>query len=91
MVIQAIELDDDFEVPEPIPDPSKTEAFYPRSQILYPINGLVDPTITMHPGEVQRWRIAQRRRGQVHEPGAGRARATRPRLGRPDPRRARAA
>ena len=64
MVIQAIELDDDFEVPEPIPDPSKTEAFFPRSQILYPINGLVDPTITMRPGELQRWRIVNAAEGK---------------------------
>jgi FtsP/CotA-like multicopper oxidase with cupredoxin domain len=64
LVIQGLELNDDFEVPAPIPDPSKTEAFYPRTQILYPINGVVDPAITMYPGEVQRWRILNAAEGK---------------------------
>jgi FtsP/CotA-like multicopper oxidase with cupredoxin domain len=64
MVIQAIELDDVFVVPEPIPNPSRTEAFFPRSQILYPINGVIDPTITMRPGELQRWRILNAAEGK---------------------------
>ena len=64
VVIQGIELDDQFHVPAPIPDPTKTEAFFPRSQILYPINGRVAPTLTMRPGEVQRWRILNAAEGK---------------------------
>ena len=64
MVIQGLELDDDFRVPEPIPHPSATEAFYPRTQILYPINGVLNPTIRMHPGEVQRWRMLNAAEGK---------------------------
>ena len=64
VVIQGIELDDQFHVPAPIPDPSKTEAFFPRAQILYPINGRVAPTLTMRPGEVQRWRILNAAEGK---------------------------
>jgi FtsP/CotA-like multicopper oxidase with cupredoxin domain len=64
VVIQGIELDDQFHVPAPIPDPSKTEAFFPRSQILYPINGRVSPTLTMRPGEIQRWRILNAAEGK---------------------------
>jgi len=64
VVIQGIELDDQFHVPAPIPDPSKTEAFFPRSEILYPINGRVSPTLTMRPGEVQRWRILNAAEGK---------------------------
>ena len=41
MVLQAIELGDDFQVLDPIPDPTTEEAFFPRTQILYPINGVL--------------------------------------------------
>jgi len=64
VVIQGLEMNDNFEVPAPIPDPSAREAFYRRTQILYPINGVVDPTITMFPGEVQRWRILNAAEGK---------------------------
>jgi FtsP/CotA-like multicopper oxidase with cupredoxin domain len=64
MVIQALELDDDFAVASPIPDPSASQAFFPRTQILYPINGVVNPTIRMHPGEVQRWRLLNAAEGK---------------------------
>ena len=65
MVIQAIELDDDFHVPEPIPNPSKTEAFFPRSQILYPINGTSSTRRSRcDPGELQRWRIVNAAEGK---------------------------
>src|SRR5918998_489255 len=67
MVIQALELDDDFAVSSPIPDPSATQAFFPRTQILYPINGVVDPVIRMHPGEVQRWRLLNAAEGKFLE------------------------
>ena len=73
MVLQAIELGADFALQDPIPEPTKTQAFFPRTQIFWTVNGTMNPTISMYPGEVQRWRIAQRRRGQV---------------GRLDPRRA---
>ena len=64
MVVQAIEVDDDFAVAAPIPNPTSSEAFFPRTQILYPINGGLDPTITMRPGEVQRWRILNAAEGK---------------------------
>ncbi|WP_420122968.1 multicopper oxidase family protein [Nakamurella sp.] len=64
MVIQAIEVDDTFTVPQPIPDPSATEAFFPRNQILYPINGGLSPTLSMRPGEVARWRILNAAEGK---------------------------
>jgi FtsP/CotA-like multicopper oxidase with cupredoxin domain len=64
MVIQGLELDDDFRLPDPIPYPTATEAFYPRTQILYPINGVLNPTIHMHPGEVQRWRMLNAAEGK---------------------------
>ena len=64
LVVQAIELDDNFAVAAPIPDPSSSEAFFPRSQILYPINGGLAPTIAMRPGEVQRWRIVNAAEGK---------------------------
>ena len=64
MVIQGIELGDDFQLLAPIPDPSAAEAFFPRTQILYPINGVLNPTIHMYPGEVQRWRMLNAAEGK---------------------------
>ena len=64
MVIQALELDKDFTLLDPIPDPAEAEAFVPRDQIIYPINGVLHPKITMHPGEVQRWRILNGAQGK---------------------------
>ena len=77
------------DVLDPIPDPSKTEAFFPRTQILYPINGVLNPTITMYPGEVQRWRILNAAEGKFMS-CAWRSRPPRPGLGRPHPGRPRA-
>jgi FtsP/CotA-like multicopper oxidase with cupredoxin domain len=57
MVLQAIELDDDYRLLDPIPHPSTEEAFFPRTQVLYTVNGVMSPKVTMFPGEVQRWRI----------------------------------
>ncbi len=57
LILQAIELGDDFQLIDPIPNPTKEEAFYPSTQILYPVNGVMNPKITMYPGEVQRWRM----------------------------------
>jgi FtsP/CotA-like multicopper oxidase with cupredoxin domain len=57
MVLQAIEVDKNFKLADPIPNPTTEEAFYPRSQIFYTVNGTLNPTVSMYPGEVQRWRI----------------------------------
>jgi FtsP/CotA-like multicopper oxidase with cupredoxin domain len=64
LILQAIELGDDYELLDPIPHPDQDQAFYPRTQILYTVNGVVNPTITMHPGEVQRWRILNAAEGK---------------------------
>jgi FtsP/CotA-like multicopper oxidase with cupredoxin domain len=64
MVLQAIELGDDFQLLDPIPNPTKTEAFIPRTQILYTVNGVMNPKITMYPGEVQRWRMLNAAEGK---------------------------
>lgn len=64
LFIQAIDVDDDYRVPDPIPDPDEDQAYIPRSQILYPINGHLNQTITMYPGEVQRWRIVNAAQGK---------------------------
>ncbi len=64
MVLQAIELSKDFTLLDPIPYPSKTEAFYPRDQIIYTVNGGYQPTVTMYPGEVQRWRLVNAAEGK---------------------------
>jgi len=64
MVLQAIELGDDFQLLDPIPHPSKTEAFFPRTQILYTVNGVMSPRVTMYPGEVQRWRLLNAAEGK---------------------------
>jgi FtsP/CotA-like multicopper oxidase with cupredoxin domain len=64
MVLQAIELGDDYELLDPIPVPTKQQAFFPRTQILYTINGVVSPKISMYPGEVQRWRLLNAAEGK---------------------------
>ena len=64
MVLQAIELGDDFQLLDPIPNPTKEQAFYPRTQILYTVNGVMNPKITMYPGEVQRWRMLNAAEGK---------------------------
>jgi FtsP/CotA-like multicopper oxidase with cupredoxin domain len=66
MVIGGLQLSDQFALEEPIPDPSLHEAFWPRDQIVYPINGVLNPKITMHPGEVQRWRILNSEEGKFY-------------------------
>ena len=50
-----------------------------------PVNGVVDPKITMYPGEVQRWRMLNAAEGKFMNLVAGRSSTARPRLGRPDP------
>lgn len=64
MVIQAIELNSEFELMDPIPFPTEDEAFYPRQQILYPVNGIMHPVVHMYSGEVQRWRMINAAEGK---------------------------
>lgn len=64
MVLQAIELGDDFAVPDPIPVPGPNQAFYPRTQIFYTVNGQYLPKVTMYPGEVQHWRMVNAAEGK---------------------------
>ena len=64
MVLQSIELGDDLQLLDPIPFPSKTEAFFPRTKVLYTVNGVLDPTISIRPGEVQRWRLVNAAEGK---------------------------
>lgn len=53
MVVQNIRVDDDGEVPEFTSSAALRDA--PNSFFL--VNGVQNPTLTMRPGEVQRWRI----------------------------------
>lgn len=64
MVLQALEMSNDFKLMDPIPIPSSTQAFFPRQQILYTVNGKMTPKITMYPGEVQRWRLLNAAEGK---------------------------
>jgi FtsP/CotA-like multicopper oxidase with cupredoxin domain len=64
LVLQSIELGADYELLDPIPDPTKEQAFFPRKNVLYTVNGTLTPTITMHPGEVQRWRLLNAAEGK---------------------------
>ncbi len=64
LVMQAVELGRDHALMDPIPMPTKAQAFYPRTQIYWTVNGTMNPTITMHPGEVQR-RIVNAAEGKV--------------------------
>ena len=59
MVLQAMELGDQYQLMEPIPSPTTHEAFFPRTQILYTVNGVMNPKVTMYPGEVQPLASAQ--------------------------------
>jgi FtsP/CotA-like multicopper oxidase with cupredoxin domain len=64
IVLQAIELGDDYQLLDPIPNPTTEEAFFPRTQILYTANGVMNPRIRMAPGEVQRWRFVNAAEGK---------------------------
>ncbi|MBV9579976.1 MAG: multicopper oxidase domain-containing protein [Chloroflexi bacterium] len=64
MILQAIELGDSYELLEPIPNPTTQQAFYPRTNVLYTVNGVLTPTISMYPGEVQRWRLLNAAEGK---------------------------
>jgi FtsP/CotA-like multicopper oxidase with cupredoxin domain len=64
IVLQAIELGDEFQLLDPIPNPTTEQAFFPRTQILYTANGVLNPRIRMAPGEVQRWRFVNAAEGK---------------------------
>jgi FtsP/CotA-like multicopper oxidase with cupredoxin domain len=64
LVLQSIELGADYELLDPIPDPTKEQAFFPRKNVLYTVNGRLTPKITMYPGEVQRWRLLNAAEGK---------------------------
>ena len=64
MVLQSIELGADYQLLDPIPDPTKEQAFFPRKTVLYTVNGTLRPKVTMHPGEVQRWRLLNAAEGK---------------------------
>jgi FtsP/CotA-like multicopper oxidase with cupredoxin domain len=57
MVLQAIELGEQYQLLDPIPDPTPDQLFFPLARMLYTVNGVLRPTIRMYPGEVQRWRL----------------------------------
>ena len=65
MVLQALHLGDDFELLDPIPNATRAEAFFPRTQVFWTINGQFRPKITMRQGEVQRWRILNAAEGKL--------------------------
>ena len=64
MVLQSIELGPDYQLMDPIPHPTKTESFFPRTQVFYTVNGVLTPKIRMYPGEVQRWRLLNAAEGK---------------------------
>jgi FtsP/CotA-like multicopper oxidase with cupredoxin domain len=64
IVLQAIELGDDFQLLDPIPNPTTQQAFFPRTQVLYTANGVLNPRLQMAPGEVQRWRFVNAAEGK---------------------------
>jgi FtsP/CotA-like multicopper oxidase with cupredoxin domain len=64
LVLQSIELGNDYQLLDSIPDPSKQQAFFPRTNVLYTVNGKLTPKITMHSGEVQRWRLLNAAEGK---------------------------
>ena len=64
MVLQSTELGTDYQLLDPIPDPTKEQAFFPRKNVLYTVNGKLKPKVTMYPGEVQRWRLLNAAEGK---------------------------
>jgi FtsP/CotA-like multicopper oxidase with cupredoxin domain len=57
MVLQSIELGDDYQLLNPTPNPASDQAFFPRTRVLYTVNGVLGAKVSMYPGEVQRWRL----------------------------------
>ena len=84
MVLQSIELGDDYQLLDPIPDPTPDQAFFPRTNVLYTVNGALNPTLRDVPGRGAALAAAERGRGQVHVAAPGPARLPRAGLGRPD-------
>jgi FtsP/CotA-like multicopper oxidase with cupredoxin domain len=64
MVLQSIELGDDYQLLDPIPEPTKEQSFFPRTNVLYTVNGVLTPRLHMYPGEVQRWRLLNAAEGK---------------------------
>jgi FtsP/CotA-like multicopper oxidase with cupredoxin domain len=64
MVLQSIELGDDYQLLDPIPEPTAAQSFFPRTNVLYTVNGVLTPTLRMYPGEVQRWRLLNAAEGK---------------------------
>ncbi|HMH91544.1 MAG TPA: multicopper oxidase domain-containing protein [Streptosporangiaceae bacterium] len=64
MVLQSIELGDDYQLLDPIPEPTPDQSFFPRTNVLYTVNGALNPTLRMYPGEVQRWRLLNAAEGK---------------------------
>jgi FtsP/CotA-like multicopper oxidase with cupredoxin domain len=64
MVLQSIELGDEYQLLDPIPEPTAAQAFFPRTNVLYTVNGVLRPTLRMYPGEVQRWRLLNAAEGK---------------------------
>jgi FtsP/CotA-like multicopper oxidase with cupredoxin domain len=57
MVLQSIELGADYELLDPVPEPTDGGDIFPATQVLYTVNGVLTPKLQMRPGEVQRWRL----------------------------------
>ena len=57
LVLQNIELGDDYQLLDPIPEPNPDQDFFPKTRDLYTVNGVLGPRLQMYPGEVQRWRL----------------------------------
>jgi FtsP/CotA-like multicopper oxidase with cupredoxin domain len=57
IVLQNIELGDDYQLLDPIPEPTPDQDFFPKTRDLYTVNGVLTPRLHMYPGEVQRWRL----------------------------------
>ncbi len=57
IVLQNIELGNDYRLLEPIPEPTPDQDFFPKTRELSTVNGVLTPKLRMYPGEVQRWRL----------------------------------
>ena len=89
MVLQSIELGDDYQLLDPIPDPTPDQAFFPRTGSCTRSTARCNPTLRMYPGEVQRWRLLNAAEGKFMSLHLAPARLPRAGLGRPDAARAR--
>ena len=62
----------------------RTQAFFPRKNVLYTVNGKLKPTVTMYPGEVQRWRLLNAAEGKFMSLKLQEPRSAPDRVGRTD-------